>query len=440
VGRHTGARPSSPLVPDTDGGHTAFDYLVDALPKDPPPAAALDALVPFATEDEALDLAELAADWCCFAQAEAAWRRALNHPVHERRAYALDGLANLVAVWRGDDRARELLSGTVRERTAQLGPEHLETLDARLTLADWISWGVDVREGLRQAQELLRPLRDGGESGAAQLLRCRSLVAWRRGSLGEWSEVETELVRQIQEWATPTEADATDTLYTIVRHAYCLSRMGRRDEQIGLLRRLLDDPRFARTKDRENTLARLAHALLEAEHYEEAAELFRQLLRVAEGRYGTAHLAALFPRCDLASCVGHLGDTAEAVRILDDVVRLQATTSHETGVAQVFLRRRLHTWTGMAGDPDAAARRLHDLARASETALGQHAYATLACRSRAAHWAAAAGEVPYGIGELTRLLPELERRFGPDDPETRAGRKSLAHWRTHIRHDLPPAT
>ncbi|KPI19040.1 hypothetical protein OK074_1504 [Actinobacteria bacterium OK074] len=154
---------SSPLVPEGDGAYTAFDYLIDALPKDPPPAAALDALVPFATEDEAVDLAEFAGDWCCFAQAHAAWLRALGHPDHERRAYALDGLVSLVSVWRGDDRARELLINTVRERTAQLGSEHLETLDARLTLANWTGWGIDVREGIRQAQELLRPSHGVGD-------------------------------------------------------------------------------------------------------------------------------------------------------------------------------------------------------------------------------------------------------------------------------------
>ncbi|MFI6400622.1 tetratricopeptide repeat protein [Streptomyces sp. NPDC050548] len=430
---------SSPLVPEGEEGYTAFDYLIDALPKDPPPAAALDALLSFATEDEAIELAEFAEGWCCFAQAHAAWKRALHHPDHERRAYALENLASLVAVWRGDDQARELLTSMVRERTSRLGPGALETLDARLALAGWTGWGIDVRDGIRQAQELLQPLRDTGGSGVAQLLRCRGLIAVRRGSLGEWSAVEPELFQQVQEWAALPEADAAETLYSIVRHAYCLGRMGRQDEQIALLRRLRDDPRFAHTKDREGTLAQHAHALQEAERYEEAAELFRQLQRTGESRHGAAHGAALSPLFNLASCLGHLGDPAEAVRILKDVVRLQETTSHETGVVQVFLRQRLCTWTGMAGDPHTAASQLHDLARASETALGQHAHATLACRSRAAHWAAAAGDVPHGIEELTHLLPELERRFGPDDPEARASRKSLAHWRTCIQYDLPPA-
>ncbi len=431
---------SSPLLPEDNDGYIAFDYLIDALPKDPPPAAALDALLSFATEDEAIDLAELAGGWCRFVQARAAWQRALGHPDHERRAYALDNLASLIAVWRGDDQARDFLISTERERTARLGAEHLETLDARLTLAEWTGWGIDVREGIRQAQDLLQPLRNVGKSGAAQLLRCRGLIAMSRGNLGEWCAVEPELAQQIQEWGTLTETDAAETLYSIVRHAHCLSRMGRQDEQIALLRELLDDPRFVGAKDREGTLAQLANALQEAERYEEAAELFRQLQHIGESRHGAAHGAALSPRFHLASCIGHLGDPAKAVRILDDVVRLQETTGHETGVIQVLLRQRLYTWTGMAGDPHAAATRLHDLAKASETALGQHAHATLACRSRAAHWAAAAGDIPHGIEELTRLLAEFERRFGPDDPEARASRKSLDHWRTHTRQDHPPAS
>ncbi|MCX5247116.1 tetratricopeptide repeat protein [Streptomyces sp. NBC_00201] len=431
---------SSPLVPADDDGYTAFDYLIDALPKDSPPPAALDALLSFATEDEAIDLAELAWGWRCFAQAHAAWQRALAHPDHERRAYALDNLASMISVRRGDDQARDFLISTVRERTEQLGSEHLETLDARLMLAGCTGWGTDVHEGIRQAQELLPLLHDAGEGGAAQLLRCRGLIAWRRGTLGEWPAVEPELNQQIQEWAALPETDATQRLQSIFRHAYCLSRIGRRDEQIGLLRELRNDPRFARTKDREDTLAQLAYALQEAERYEEAAELFRRLRRTVEGRYGDAHVAGLFARFALASCLGHLGDPAEAVRILDGAVRLQETTSHETDLLHVLLRRRLHTWTGMAGHPHTAASRLHDLAKVSETALGQHDHATLACRSRAAHWTAAAGDVPSGIEELTHLLPEFDRRFGPDDPEARASRKSLDHWHTRIRHDLPPAS
>ncbi|WP_093622817.1 hypothetical protein [Streptomyces sp. 3213.3] len=57
---------SSPLLPEDNGEYIAFDYLIDALPKDPPPAAALHALLSFATEDETIDLAELAEGWCCF--------------------------------------------------------------------------------------------------------------------------------------------------------------------------------------------------------------------------------------------------------------------------------------------------------------------------------------------------------------------------------------
>ncbi|WP_262060072.1 hypothetical protein [Streptomyces sp. STR69] len=206
-----------------------------------------------------------------------------------------------------------------------------------------------------------------------------------------------------------------------------------------MLRRLLDDPRFVRTKDHQSALAQLTYALQEAERHEEAAELFRQLQHVVEDRHGTVHLTALFARVNLASCNGHLGDPAEAVHILDDVVRLQETASHETSVIRVSLHRRLYTWTGMAGDPHAATR-LHDLAKASETALGQHAYATLACRSRAAHWAAAAGDIPHGIEELTHLLAEFERRFGHDDAEARASRKSPDHWRTHTLQNLPPTS
>ncbi|MFE0522971.1 hypothetical protein [Streptomyces sp. NPDC058954] len=428
---------SSPLIPHDDERYTAFDYLVDALPKQPPPAEAFDALLAFATDDEPIGLAELAWFWCRFAATHAAWQRALHHPRHERRIYALSGLAELLAEWRGDDQARAFLTSLAQERTAHLGAEHLETLDARLELASWTGWGIDVLKGIQQAEALLTPLRDTGATGATQLLRCRGLIASLRGHLGQWDAVEPELSRLTQDWADRADDDPSNALDSLLRYAYCLSRLNRGEEHISLLRNLLDDPRFTGRRERERTSNTLAYALKEAGKYQEAADLYRERLAATDERYGPADGRTLAMAYELASCLGHLGDTAQAVRILKEVVSAQEAISDKTGVAWVTLKSRLYTWIGMAGDPCAAARGLHNLTEQSTRTLGEHAYATLTCRSRAAHWTAAAGNVEEGLQELALVLADLTPRFGIDDQETRACQTSLTHWRQQTQSATP---
>jgi hypothetical protein len=117
---------SSLLIPAGNEMFLAFDYLIDGIGREPIPAEALDAMVAYASADEAVKIGQEASYWDRLDQAEAAYRlaEASGQPdatvlryyvIHER-----DGGPLALAF------ARQVLA----ERQRILGPDHADTLEA----------------------------------------------------------------------------------------------------------------------------------------------------------------------------------------------------------------------------------------------------------------------------------------------------------------------
>jgi hypothetical protein len=432
---------SSLLLPHPAGGHLAFDYLVDALPKLPPPPAAIAALVEFATPDEAIDLAELAWGWYRLDQAEDAFRCALDHPVRERRSYALNMLSYVIAERHGEGPALRFTTDVVRERTERLGPEHPDTFDARHLQAWRIRHSGSVQEALLLMEELRSALETEGRANTLPMLHCRRAIAAFRGESGDGDWAAAEFSRLARDWAALTGPDDIMALGCRLQHARLVGSAGRADECVRLLRQMLREPRLADWKQgREDVLGQLAYALCEAGDFTEASSLYRTRLTELERREGPGRAETLYTRYELASCIGHLGDAPGAVRMLEDIVRIRAEANDEIDIDWLLFRRRLATWIGMAGDPGEAARRLNQLATLSEQVRGEQAHMTLACRSRAAHWTAAAGNPEQGIRELARTLADCEQSLGPHDELTQSCQERLGYWRAanQTAHRHPP--
>jgi len=155
-----------------------------------------------------------------------------------------------------------------------------------------------------------------------------------------------------------------------------------------------------------------------------------------------ANTARTVPPRHLATCLGHGGDPAAAVAILEEVIRARADTGDEdVDVDALYYRRRLATWIGMAGDSELAATRLRDLTALSTRLRGPTDPMSLACRSRAAYWTAVGGEIDRAVHELGTVLQLLEAICGPTDQDTRTCREQRDHWRgitrDRTRHPRP---
>ncbi|MFD9006588.1 hypothetical protein ACFV0T_37550 [Streptomyces sp. NPDC059582] len=122
---------SSLLIP-ADDGYLAFDYLIDAVGAERPGPAALDALVAFATPEEALDLGVQAQYWSMLDQAEAAFRKAEGAGLFAGTAHR----CWLIRDERGDLAASLRFADEAATRIAAAhGPNHLKAFEAHFLVA-----------------------------------------------------------------------------------------------------------------------------------------------------------------------------------------------------------------------------------------------------------------------------------------------------------------
>jgi tetratricopeptide (TPR) repeat protein len=428
---------SSLLLPAV-GGYGAFDYLIDALPKQPPPAAALAVLVDFATVDEAIDLADLAWGWYRFDQAQAALGRALNHPVLERRSDALSTLSHIHRTRLGEQAAFTFTADTVREHTARLGADHPDTLEARALLAWYTRDSVDRPEAIRLMTEVLAVHQAAGRGDLLEALKCRRAIIAFRAESGEHEWAAGAGAQLVRDWEALSGPQDQWVIGCRISQAMNLYHAGHVDQGIALLGDMLADPNLTPGSQQQEMLrSQLAYALREAGDYAQAEPLFRARAQELNERYGPSHDTTLSMRVEVAACVGHLGDAQGAVRILQDVVAARDQVNEEVDLSAVHFRRCLAMWIGLAGDPLQAARRLEELTALSARMLGDRDFATLACRSRSAHWKAVTGAPEQATRELTATLAHMERLW-PHHAETQACRNSLQHWRTATVALTPP--
>lgn len=432
---------SSLLVP-TEGGYRVFDYLIDALPKTVPPAAALEALITVATLDEAVDLAYLARDWFLYDQAEQAARRVLDHPEAEQRDQALGALAGLVYLRQGAKPALEFSTGVARERAERLGECHPETLGARLIRAGWLSVGQGVARALSECLALLPMIEQVEGTDAQRTLSVRLSIADFRAGLGQWAEAAWDYQRLAADWSRVSGPANWWAIYCRTRHAVAVGNDENAAAAVLLLRKLLlglDIP----TDSEPHRLVRsaLAHQLSVAGDYREAMLLRRELLADSERRNGPEHRYSLHLRCLLAECLGYGGDPATAVDMLKDVVRMHSPVQDERlDTSSLYFRRCLAVWTGMAGDPGQAAEQLREIATLAVRLRGKDDPFTLGCRLRAAHWTATYGDTDSGIRELESTLQRLQATAGSLDDDTRTCREQLEHWRAIARASTSGST
>jgi hypothetical protein len=223
------------LEPRPDG-YQAFDYLIDALPKTPPPPpGALEAFITIATLDEAVDLADIAYGWRLYDQTERAYQRALEHPKSEPRARAFEYLAVLIDQRHGSARALKFATAGVRERTERLGALHPDTLVTRNGRAGWLELAGDRAGALAEHLALLPLIEQAaGPHGWATLVTRRAIA--HGYATGQWEKAARHYEQLAEDWS---RVDGADNLWSIscrVGHAQALGQMRGPGEAIAALR------------------------------------------------------------------------------------------------------------------------------------------------------------------------------------------------------------
>ena len=391
---------SSMLIPVGEEMLLAFDYLIEAIPRDPLPPAAFEVLTVQASSEEAMEIGLTAWYWGQQDQAEAAFRSAEDGGRGPFDASIMH--LHLIRERDGTCAATAFARGALSYRIQMLGPDHPDTFRARQLLIE--------QEGDAQADA------DGRVPGAAQI--AERLAALHRDAvrlLGAESRITLEIRRAVAHWtgmagdpakAASLAADlAADcerifgtkddiTFHSRQLLAECTRDVGGPEAGFRLLEQLIANSQRRDGRNGQFGIdARRTHAgwLLRAGQSQQAAREWEALIADLTACRGRLHANTLNSRAGLAEAIGTGGDPAAAVTMLRQLVTDVAQVSPEDTVPMLGYRRMLADWTGKAGDLAAAAAQFQDLAERSARRRGNDDQYTTALLQRLAYWQAQAG-------------------------------------------------
>lgn len=376
---------SSLLVP-ADEGFLCFDYLIDAAQKERVPAEVMDALIAFATPQEAVDVGEYAWQWSLISHAEAAFRRA-------EQGGEFDGAVRRCHMIREDQAgsaaalcfARDLAERTSRE----LGPDDPRTLEAH-NLAAWETGIAGDPETARRLLEDLAARSEGVQgAGHKQTLEMRFGVAQMTGLAGDG----VAAARQYQDLANCCSRqfgehdEMTTDCRTQAGHWTCEAGDPARAATMFTAQLADMTVRSRSAADKVFTIHyQLARSLTEASDFEAALGEWAALVDAAITTHGQLSAKALDAREQHALCVGRAGEPLRAMQLLQALLD-DTSDFAEPGLAWLYsIRSSLAWWTGEAGNPQQAA------------------------------------------DQFRALLSETVTRRGNDDPRVRELQRRLAHW------------
>lgn len=418
---------SSLLLPATNGEFVAFDYLIDAVEKDPIPPDALSTLLTGATPEEAMEIGETAWGWHQLDVAEDSFRQA-------REAGHVPGVIRQSHLIRERDGTAAGLQFALRmlaEYEKTRGPDHPDTLD----VADLVGWETgnagDPEAALRLLSELLPRARNvlGGDHKIT--LEIRNGIAHWTGDSGKYARAAELYADMIADTTRVLGLDDKLTIASRDSQASVIGRGGDHRRAVRMLNELLEDMAELRQHPHDlwSTRCRIAHQLTDADDHVEALPLWERLADEAATYFGRAHIKTFRTRAEYACCVGAAGEPDRAVHLLREIVA-DASFSDSLGSTKVLgLRRQLATWVGEAGDPNEARQQFEELVVVATEQRGGDDYWTLSLRRHLAHWEGQSGNSAAAVHQLEQLSADATG----DKPLEEKIRQSLIHWRNILR-------
>ncbi|MGI5325059.1 hypothetical protein [Actinomadura nitritigenes] len=419
---------SSLLIP-VDEGFIAFDYLIDAIDKSRIPAAALDALIAFATASEALDIGQLAWGWSLIDQAESAFLRAEADGIFEATAHR----CSLISEDRGGSAAALGFAKDAAEwNVAAYGPDHRDALNA----CGLVAWQTGFNGDPTAARNIFEDLvaRSARIMGVDHelTLQMRRGAAAMAGHGGKYSLAAQQYTDLASDCYHLLGEDDEITLVCRDQAAIWLCDAGYPARAVRLFRALLTDmvERFG-SREREifHTRAQLAECLRRAGEHEAALKEYERLIDESVKIYGHLSAGSLYVRMVHAWCVGETGKPNAAVRLLEILLADVAGLQDSELVILLFVRRSLAWWLGEAGDPDRAAQQLHTLIEESRVRRGDDDERVCTLRYMLAHWRAVGGPPEEAIDKIQRNIVQMSRCIGPTHEVTRASLRELSKRR-----------
>ncbi len=416
---------SSLLIP-ADDGFLAFDYLIDAVAKDRVPAEAMDALIAFATPEEALDLGEIAWRWSLTDQAESAFRHAEAGGLFkgtERRCHLIREDRGGCAV------ALRFAQDAAEWYAAALGPDHPHTLEAR----ELVGWETGIGGDGKVARRILEKLAMDSERVLGpddkRTLGVRYGIAEMTGLAGDRAAAAYQYEVLASDYSRLFGEDDDMTLNSRDQAAFWTGEAGDPSHAVQLYWALLKEmtEQFHNAgKEIFNTRYRLAVFLTQAGQYEAALSEWEQLIEEETADYGRLWVSVLDAREAHAWCVGEAGDPERAVQLLESLSKDAEELQEPGSMTMLSIRRSLAWWIGETENPGEAVRRFRTLLNETVKQRGDDDIRVTGLQLRLAHWTAIDGPSEEAIERLEQTAAQMDQVFGPADQVTRACRRELA--------------
>jgi len=235
----------------------------------------------------------------------------------------------LWAVWSlnclGDSAAQSILIAEplLADQGLELGPDHFDTLDTRLNLADAYRDAGRTAEAITLFEQTVADRERVLGADHPSTLSSRSHLAGAYQVAGRTAEAITLFEQTLADRERVLRADHPETLFSRSNLAAAYRDAGRMAEAITLHEQTLADRERVLGADHPNTLAsrnNLALAYRDAGRMAEAITLFEQTLADRERVLGADHPETLASRNNLALAYRDAGRTAEAIILLEQTL------------------------------------------------------------------------------------------------------------------------
>ncbi|MEU4172171.1 tetratricopeptide repeat protein [Streptomyces sp. NPDC026665] len=326
--------------------------------------------------------------------------------------------------------ARDYFQNLINVVTSRLGPDHPDTLSARLYLAQWQVQAGDAAGAAAAFTELLDDqVRILGPDHPLTF-STRHNLAYSRGEAGDAAGAAAAFTKLLDDLMRVLGTDHPHTLDTRHNLAHLRGEAGDAAGAATAFAELLNDrmrvlgPDHPTTLTARSTLARWRGEVEEEAGAETAlAELLADRTRVL----GPDHPDTLTTRHNLAYSRGLAGDKSGAVTALTELLDDRTRVLGPDHPATLATRSTLAHWQGEAGDMAGAVAALIELLSDRTRVLGPDHPDTFTTRHNLAYSRGLAGDMAEAATALTELLDDRTRVLGPDHPATLATRHNLAH-------------
>lgn len=317
-------------------------------------------------------------------------------------------------------------NSALADREQRLGPEHLDTLASRDSLAHAHRIAGNVETALPLHEASLAAYERVLGMDHVDTLTCRSnlAAAYREaGRLPLAISLFTETIAARERILGP---EHPDTLASRNSLAYACRVAGDLDRALPLHEAVLADCDRFLGRDHPMTLTargNLAIAYRICRNYERAISLHESVLCDSKRVLGADHPDTLYARNNLAYAQRASGHLAEAISchesVLADSVRVLGPGHPDTLIYQTNLAHAHRT----AGNLGLAITLFEQTLTDRERVLGPSHPDTLSSRSKLGYAYMVAGELERAVPLLESTYAECDRLFGSDHPTTRVARE-----------------